>query len=190
MKLYTRVQIALVAFALSLGAQTGTTVTATFAVPIVGVLPNGSCTFQAAATTSTPGLYRITGPPVTIPFTAGAFAAPFFPTDTSTPGGQYYSVVCGWPAQVANGYRVTAYSWPTAHIWLVPTSAGSVDILGVEVPQKPAATVSVPLAQIDFSGIGNGWLSVLNGHAATTSCVPVSAPAHVSQYSTCTISQM
>jgi hypothetical protein len=159
---------------LSLCAIAQTTVTGTLELP-PGDRLTGNCVIQSMTAVSTPsGIRIIQGASVTVPFTAGLLSVSLFPTDTAVPGGAYYQVTCNAGPQTVNGRKIQPVSWPQK-IWRVPTSATPVDISAVEVPDKPPAPGMINFSQINFSGLGNGCLSILNGSGTVFSCGALAA---------------
>lgn len=125
-------------------AQT-TTVTGNF-TDLTGDRLNGNCVLQPVGPFSAVAGWRVIGTPVNVSFTAGAFSVSLAPTDSATPGGQYYKVSCAIPAQTISGRVVGPYSYGP-RIWLVPTSATPLDISAVETSTTPPQPSWIVLPQ-------------------------------------------
>lgn len=142
-----------------IAAHADTTVTATFATPVTGDKPSGSCTIQALGLASA-GSYRLVGSPVVVPFTDGALSVSLIPTDAVTPAGQYYRVTCQVPTQrAASGRTISGYSWGPTY-WLVPTSGSTLDVSAVEITTAPASPTIAFLPRSAPAGTADGTYCV------------------------------
>lgn len=120
---------------LTLAAQAATLVTGSIKVAS-GDVATGSCSIQATTPWTAAGGARIVGAPVLVRFTAGVFSVNLEPTDTASPAGQYYRVMCAVPLQTVSGRSVGPFTWGPRY-WLVPTSPATTTIGAVELSTAP-----------------------------------------------------
>lgn len=135
-----------------------------------GELLSGSCSIQAIEPFTDATGFRVVGVPVRVPFTTGTFTVNLTPTDTATPAGQYYRVMCQAPLQTVGGRTVGPATWGPKY-WIVPTSGTALDIKLVEVSTAPTPSLMINPSQINPGGAVNGQVLGFNG----SSWAPVSS---------------
>lgn len=91
--------------------------------------------------------------PLNVTISNGVLSIALEPNDTGTPTGSYYTVTYYLGASIA------------PEIWVVPTSGSPVNLATVRTVTIPATVVSIPLSQIQNSGVATGNCIVSSGSA-------------------------
>ena len=125
---------------------------------------SGQCTYQAAARFQDSNQEQIFGSPVTRKFAGGQITLSLVPTDTGTPGPQYYKASC-------TGVSSSGGSWQHTGNWIVPTTSSVLKLQDIWAADPPAPSISIPLPQLQRGGATTNQAMCWNGSAwAPGSC--------------------
>ncbi len=121
----------------------------------------GKCIYQAAARFQSGGGEQVFGSPITVNFSNGNFTVKLVPTDTGTPGPQYYKVTCSG--------TTTSGSWSESGNWVVPTTNQTLTLQQIWAASAPVPSVAlvIPTAGLPtgqyclnvVSGVAVGWVA-------------------------------